>query len=1470
MVVTSWDVTLAIIPKDVLVALAIGLGVASSSSTSCDMGGADNTTKDTSESMAQPIKRTTFVYGKRKNAEPEQVQRDTAAHSSTAEPAAEWLSASSHTQDSAVGRTVPSTTKRAPQCLPNASSDEESDDPGATSHFQFHFRRQMKEIDEGFDNHDEPLPQIPRSKSFPASPEAAEVPLSPQMDVRSVMDAPDTTSLPHEKALTSEDPSSGSLSPLRPSPPNATTSSLDNSPITSRLVKGRAKHPAVSDSESDPPSNSSSVSPVRHSLDTPHLRSPPTPPTSEIEMPTTKKSSKAKGKAPVRSVPPLRFNSEGLSTSLFSGSESKGKRRESSGHRVKTKAPTKKACREAAIESSRIAASRPVEVPRTDQAKYTKASFFARVQHANPGTRIPNTTLPAELPSDPIEKFSSPSSNPLNNGGLFGRPTRLLADSVPGTGSHADGQGLANPAESSDEDMPPIGHIIRQEQDKPKVEELRQSLQAKKLALLKSRTGSSNATEEDDDLEIVKDDMHSVAREAVAKRRADKSQRSPVKMKVLAMAMERKGISKVCGSGLKRTSLPIFSEQQLKHLAKPVFARDSKADKEGLRKQELDRMMMRQHEQEKLRLIKQREEEWIQKGGRVLREGESNITQASLSQAVETYAHRALNAAEEAEAMDNGVGDDESDGDYIPSIRGSPSAELAVKAEGDTNSDREEHSMTVSDQSAQLTDDEENVAPLRRQSGLRKSTRMVLGSDDEDNVRPAQSGTSTSEVVGQDTPQNRGFASSTGSQTEDENDKENNTKLMFDRSEDKENKAVVRHSPVSTRPVLGLRVGPLFSLEGGVQRSPSVTSPANYDHMVASQKEEIIRTPLKELPREDDDPFLQPASASRNSFTECLLRSGPSTPPRTISSPKGGLGSPASLRSERFRRHSLISSEGGNDENDPPGFKPQPLLLSLVETSVKRSPEACLMPFNAANRGLSQLFSDDDAGPRKVPSPSRNELSLTLDVGLQPALEVSSTLRRKADMIFEKEQEYVVAAAQKEQKPKEVLYVNDHGFLTQTRPEGESPQVYHMTPSQISRYIGTQQVDATQRTAERVPLGTLSFTATPDSPGRQPLRRLRRRSASPLPPTANPTSPEPASIMAYPPKVNTLDVLGNASKRPKVPKEKLKDSEFVAAEAEESDEDDMFGFGGPKKDDEEEDGEDEAKMVEGLVDDTVMDVEMERPDLVQEKFREHEAEDDQRREKFHQEVVEGKYRKKRLGRGLNLDEDSDDEDDEADRRIRQRVNKKRKIDGDNLEALGQSEETRAFYNTYHHDLVDDGDDEFKHLRDAPTNESDDDDEPEPESISVSEVLERVREAARNPSAVKPLDPTNTDWIDEPTADDPVGVRVKVMSRPTRTSRRPNHGNVDFDVEAPKRSIENDSEQKQWLSWAKDQGGRHHGTGRSATGAAVTGHAKVKSGGGSLRSRVTNGADNEPKAGTSRLSKAPSMLSAVSDRSSRFG
>ncbi len=55
------------------------------------------------------------------------------------------------------------------------------------------------------------------------------------------------------------------------------------------------------------------------------------------------------------------------------------------------------------------------------------------------------------------------------------------------------------------------------------------------------------------------------------------------------------------------------------------------------------------------------------------------------------------------------------------------------------------------------------------------------------------------------------------------------------------------------------------------------------------------------------------------------------------------------------------------------------------------------------------------------------EISLTLDTKLQPALEVNTQTRRKADAIFEKEQNFVLEEALKKPQAKQELYVTENG-----------------------------------------------------------------------------------------------------------------------------------------------------------------------------------------------------------------------------------------------------------------------------------------------------------------------------------------------------------------------------------------------------------------------------------------------------------
>lgn len=52
-----------------------------------------------------------------------------------------------------------------------------------------------------------------------------------------------------------------------------------------------------------------------------------------------------------------------------------------------------------------------------------------------------------------------------------------------------------------------------------------------------------------------------------------------------------------------------------------------------------------------------------------------------------------------------------------------------------------------------------------------------------------------------------------------------------------------------------------------------------------------------------------------------------------------------------------------------------------------------------------------------------------VDAGLQPAFQVTDKLKRQADLIFEKEQEYLVEAANKKsKKKKDEFFVNEHGY----------------------------------------------------------------------------------------------------------------------------------------------------------------------------------------------------------------------------------------------------------------------------------------------------------------------------------------------------------------------------------------------------------------------------------------------------------
>ena len=211
--------------------------------------------------------------------------------------------------------------------------------------------------------------------------------------------------------------------------------------------------------------------------------------------------------------------------------------------------------------------------------------------------------------------------------------------------------------------------------------------------------------------------------------------------------------------------------------------------------------------------------------------------------------------------------------------------------------------------------------------------------------------------------------------TDDEYDKENNTKLMYDQGEDKENQRVVRHAPISKKYTI-------FDVTDAALLSPESSTP-NFSPDVNS----IARRPFQELLSESSaTATLLAASSSTQTFVSKLQQASP-----LVSS----LAPAPSLKP--FLR------EGSGFE----GFSQ----FSQVEPDAFGAP---LQP------GFSELFESADA------------LDLTQDVAaaiqLQPAFQAEESLVRKADAIFEKEQAFVIEANSKKvtRQPTE-LYVNELG-----------------------------------------------------------------------------------------------------------------------------------------------------------------------------------------------------------------------------------------------------------------------------------------------------------------------------------------------------------------------------------------------------------------------------------------------------------
>jgi len=230
--------------------------------------------------------------------------------------------------------------------------------------------------------------------------------------------------------------------------------------------------------------------------------------------------------------------------------------------------------------------------------------------------------------------------------------------------------------------------------------------------------------------------------------------------------------------------------------------------KTGIRDPKLFRLWTRQVvEKDNMRQIKRKEEMWKRLGGTI----EEHKMSASMSDTMENQIRKRLDVwAKQAEMKEietsnlDQIDDERGISDWTPETRGSTSP---VHKDEHTDYERMELGETnddlLKDQNAQeansngdQSDDEESLVSETQVKFKRRHCARIVDSEQSDSEEYDVEDSSIRK------PQVEHYlVSSSDDRTEDENDKENDTRLMFDRSEDKENKAVARHEPLSNRSI---------------------------------------------------------------------------------------------------------------------------------------------------------------------------------------------------------------------------------------------------------------------------------------------------------------------------------------------------------------------------------------------------------------------------------------------------------------------------------------------------------------------------------------------------------------------------------------------------------------------------------------------------------------------------------------------
>ncbi|KIJ56825.1 hypothetical protein M422DRAFT_40404 [Sphaerobolus stellatus SS14] len=980
--------------------------------------------------------------------------------------------------------------------------------------------------------------------------------------------------------------------------------------------------------------------------------------------------------------------------------DAKGKASASKDKRPKACKLTKKELAEMQKESARLLANQHVTVQRAQTRQvYTVQSLFSKLK-TDPIT-------PKQEPSDPIAPFSSPSTTNIQETSRIS--VRQRAPSIRPNSVKIRKQTPSSPTSVHVEE-PNFDADGDEDEEMPDTDTLLRINEANRLKRLEEEKARAEAEKKAKELQDKKRKAleHSKLQATESDTDDDLEVEGIVghqRQSGNPFALRRQGPSKSTRNLPAPRKSTTLTETSLELAAKPTFLSDKAGvgrnpPKSLVTPHTLNEMLLQRADKQSGDIEEKKKKEWVRAGG-VLKEQD-----ASAEETVQDWVEKgSMRQGDTA----HGEESDENDSDYEPGNEadGEENANEDDVAEmedsgipGDNNEEGDDNDsmtdqMDVSDEDA----DKENLPVTKR-----RVSHAVLHSDDED------------EDV---TPQNPAVlvpnsSFITGSADSPSNDKENSAELAFSTSDDKENEPVPRHRAR----------GRIFG------------EPFEEDISQGSSNRGLIkeRTPLRRLDSDSELPTLSLSHVNPDRVLRVLLEEdkestlGPVSPSRNDSA-----------------SHVSSTSTSPRNLGTSAFLSPPPVVQPGEDIAEDNAPMSIL-----GKRGFSQIFFDEKSpskekakptfqlGHTLLQPPKGGEFEFTQPNSLLPSVKISATQRREVDEMFGKDQEFKIEEARR-QKTESAA-----GSSAQKEPYFGS-FVLSQTPQLSSRSL-------------REPLETLSFdlkNATESDEESQPRLRRLVRGRSPVSRNSSPaTSPKPTVR-------NAFDALRNgALARNKADKPSKKQGPapiFIEEEAQESDDELLPGFGDVKTGDDEEAGDDDPDgVLEGLVDDSAVDV---NEDKVLEKHLEHKAADDVVIEKLHRDAIEGKLRAKRRGAEFFSDSDSDDET----RRPRKHFLKKRRIEGDTLDACEQNPETRPFFDAYMKPLDDDEDVILGFLnepsQETEANEDDSSDEPM-EVISAAEIARQVREVAEREDeddvgevSTSRHDVGDVSWLDDDDEDD---------------------------------------------------------------------------------------------------------------------